>query len=493
MIILGSGPAAVSAAFPLLEAGFHVRMVTADEAVPVVAKDSPESIPDVGGLSPKVRTLIGLKGLQAYQQANGIECEKFSAQGSLLSGGLSRVWGVVAPIWQPNDFRGFPFDFSVMAPHYQKVAMRVPWSGEVPPQQAEIAPFRSHEPVPVASPIRRLLRIKKAGIGFQRACNMVARENISEFSPCKLCNKCFQGCEANALYRADKELEKLVTFSNFELLRSFVVKQIVTKNDGSYKIKTIDQKGKHVSFEADQVLVGLGAIASTALISPMLKEELRPKRLYTTPSLAFSFIDPISLITRPRADYALAQISFDVELKDNDDNRAYGTIYRASGLEDEQFLDSTRIPRLLARPLIRWLKPALYIGLVFVPGKFSDNKLCFRCVGERQVMKITGGNQAKTKSVLQGVVRKLLKPLYRAGLFYIPFSMRQLSCGADSHYGGSLPMGSTLDSNGEVFGYPGLYIIDGASLSNLPAKHLTFTIMANADRIGCHVAKVKTE
>jgi choline dehydrogenase-like flavoprotein len=34
-----------------------------------------------------------------------------------------------------------------------------------------------------------------------------------------------------------------------------------------------------------------------------------------------------------------------------------------------------------------------------------------------------------------------------------------------------------------VAGLPGVHVVDGAALSDLPARHCTLTIMANADRI----------
>jgi choline dehydrogenase-like flavoprotein len=39
------------------------------------------------------------------------------------------------------------------------------------------------------------------------------------------------------------------------------------------------------------------------------------------------------------------------------------------------------------------------------------------------------------------------------------------------------------DAQGRLFGYQRVYVVDGACFSGLPAKNLTFTIMANAMRI----------
>ena len=44
----------------------------------------------------------------------------------------------------------------------------------------------------------------------------------------------------------------------------------------------------------------------------------------------------------------------------------------------------------------------------------------------------------------------------------------------------------------ELHGAPGVYVVDGAAFPTLPSKYLTLTIMANADRIGRHLALTKS-
>jgi choline dehydrogenase-like flavoprotein len=41
---------------------------------------------------------------------------------------------------------------------------------------------------------------------------------------------------------------------------------------------------------------------------------------------------------------------------------------------------------------------------------------------------------------------------------------------------------------GELNAAPGLHLVDGSLLPSIPAKFTTLTIMANADRIGRHLA-----
>jgi choline dehydrogenase-like flavoprotein len=60
--------------------------------------------------------------------------------------------------------------------------------------------------------------------------------------------------------------------------------------------------------------------------------------------------------------------------------------------------------------------------------------------------------------------------------------------GSSLHYAGTLPMKAApgpyqTGADGRLFGTGSVYVADGACFTELPAKNLTFTIMANAMRI----------
>jgi choline dehydrogenase-like flavoprotein len=60
--------------------------------------------------------------------------------------------------------------------------------------------------------------------------------------------------------------------------------------------------------------------------------------------------------------------------------------------------------------------------------------------------------------------------------------------GASVHYAGTLPMTResapcTTTTAGESRDVPRLFVVDGATFPFLPAKNITFTLMANAARI----------
>ena len=66
--------------------------------------------------------------------------------------------------------------------------------------------------------------------------------------------------------------------------------------------------------------------------------------------------------------------------------------------------------------------------------------------------------------------------------------------GASVHYAGTLPMSEggapfTSTSEGRCRPFQNLYVVDGSGFPSLPAKNLTFTLMANATRIAAEAPR----
>ena len=69
-----------------------------------------------------------------------------------------------------------------------------------------------------------------------------------------------------------------------------------------------------------------------------------------------------------------------------------------------------------------------------------------------------------------------------------PFSLRVVPIGRSFHLGGSFPMGQRdsvyySDLQGRPMGLKRVHLIDASTFPSIPATTITFTIMANADRI----------
>jgi hypothetical protein len=81
------------------------------------------------------------------------------------------------------------------------------------------------------------------------------------------------------------------------------------------------------------------------------------------------------------------------------------------------------------------------------------------------------------------------RALWKLGCILPPGMQHVRPMGASVHYAGLLPMALpdggpwTTDAHGRLRAYRNVVMADGATFPFLPAKNLTFTLMANASRI----------
>ena len=88
----------------------------------------------------------------------------------------------------------------------------------------------------------------------------------------------------------------------------------------------------------------------------------------------------------------------------------------------------------------------------------------------------------------------LAAKLRRAGCVSSARLCKYPKMGSSIHYAGTLPMKHRpakyeTDTDGRLSGSRRVYVTDGACFTYLPAKNLTFTIMANAMRIARRACK----
>jgi choline dehydrogenase-like flavoprotein len=124
--------------------------------------------------------------------------------------------------------------------------------------------------------------------------------------------------------------------------------------------------------------------------------------------------------------------------------------------------------------------PAKYCTLI--PGSDGEDRLIIDYA-------LSAGEQARIDEIETNIRRALLR------LCCVDVRTARPGHGASAHYAGTLPMSATddeltTDKNGRLRPMRRIYVADGSVFPCLPSKGLTFTMMANADRIGCHLRTV---
>lgn len=512
VLVLGSGPAGVSAALALCERGVRVTMLDAGTAEPAAPpagnfidlRFSDESQwrwqlgtgfstfdapPDA---SPKLRVPDLRRIFEGYELANRVHAERdFQLVGALAAGGLSNAWGCGVARFDQAELGPLAADGDAMHASYERVSLRMGLSGAAPDGLAGY--FGLDEWAAPALPLdalhARLWSRRQhvdPAIGFRigRARVAVLNEPREGREPCDESGTCLWGCARKSTWSAALELNALRNHSCFEFRPLTCVEGLRSDGRGGWIVDARGDAGQPFSLRAARVLLATGTIATTRLVLSALAQPPDRVALLSNPTAAFLLLLPSALGSGRTRAFGLAQLSFVLDSL-HEGEAAMGNLFSTAGLPVSEFLAHLPVPRRAGLPLLRSLLPSMLVGNVFLPGSVSGHEAGLERDGS---LWIRPGDDPRLPALFTQARRCLSKGLRRLGAFLVPGSFVPGRPGADLHYAATLPIrlrpaAHECRLDGQVAGLPGVYAIDGACLPCLPAKAHTLTIMANADRI----------
>jgi choline dehydrogenase-like flavoprotein len=517
VIVVGSGPAGVSAAFPLVEAGLRVLMVDGGKQVVVrppeegflsarahdaeqwkwmVGKDF-YALSKRDAVSPKLRVPSQAYVFDDFARDNRINGEGFIAIGSLAKGGLSNAWGCGVAQLSADELAELPFSASEMRASYARVSQRIGISGENNDDMASY--FGQDEflqsPIPMDEPHARLLhqyerrRAKLHTFGFKlgRSRLAVLSADISDRKACNLSGNCLFGCSRGSMYSAVHDLPSLRKHANFTELSGFVVDELNRDNNGWMVKGKTNGDGERRFFTAGKVVLAAGTLATTRLVLNALNHRHSIPML-SSPTAAFLLWLPGLLGAQRSPGFGLGQLSFTFLLRDR--ISAFGSTFSTTGIPLSEFARHIPMSRRYGIDLLKGLLSSCVVGNLFLPGQLTKARVTLK--GDGSLM-VSGTYSDSVAPLMNEARKKLSKTFWSIGALLLPGSYTVGPPGGDIHYAGTLPMREKpvlceTSSLGEVKGMDGVYVVDGACLPALPAKSHTLTIMANADRIGRTIA-----
>ena len=503
VIVVGSGPAGVSPAWALLESGVRVLMLDASASVLCPPSDGRwigdtrrlkglacDDTAGTSGASPKLSTPLARSVLVGFAESLALSGHGFMPFGSLAVGGLSNIWGALAHPYEGADLAGFP-DRTGFESALARVGARIGLS--TPNESGD------DETTHLTAPIRRLLARHRtlggdASIDLSLASNAVLTEPKGSRDACNGCGLCLYGCARGAIYNSALELPALRRHPLFSYRSGHRVVALRPALDG-HDVEAMQGDRLEV-LQARRVVLAAGTIATTALAVRRLGLQGRRIRLLTNPVGGTALLIP-ALVGRalPERSFALGQLCYRVTLEADAD--MFGVLYGADALPLAPVADRLPFTRATSLRLARALAPALVLATGYLPGQLSDNEMIVSGSATDGGIVINGVRHARSDDLLRLGFSKLARFMRRRGAWMVPGATALLPSGADAHPAGTLPLGGSGDLStsdyGELRGARGLYVADGASLPRLASIHPTLTIMANADRIGRHIAVVQHE
>lgn len=519
VIIIGSGPAGVSAAFPLVQAGLKILMVDGgkhptiappiSEYLSMRGTDSQQwkwmvgedfhALKNLTAVSPKLRTPTNKYVFDEFETVNKIISRDFVAVGSLASGGLSNAWGCGVARLSENELAEFPFQLSDIERSYEIVSKRIGISGCHNDDLSDYFGLDDWAQPPIKmDPLHTYLfsryrkfknknRTESFRIGRSRIA--VLSQNIGDRKACDILGNCLWGCNNKALYSAVDDLALLKKHDNFVYKSGFVVENIRRENS----IGIVEGFDKSIqcysTLSANKVFLAAGILATTRLALKALNYK-KSVSLLSCPTAAFLLWMPRFIGTKRLPVFGLGQLSFNSKLKS--DVSVFGSTFSTTGIPVSEFVRYLPFSQRFGIDFLRYFLSSCVVGNAFLPGNLSSSVAELKDNGD---LIITGGYKTQVPELMGEMLSHLRKEYWQLGAILLPRSFTVGGPGGDIHYAGTLPMQQSITEShhtnlfGELNGISGIHIVDGACLSALSEKSHTLTIMANADRIGRELAR----
>jgi choline dehydrogenase-like flavoprotein len=522
MYVIGSGPAGVSCSKALLQQGIPVKMLDAgiglEDTRTTQLRQLKNTSPglwnpgmlaflkegmsaDVGGIPLKLA--YGSKfPYEDPERDITINASAVGVKPSLARGGLSNVWGAAALPFHAQDMVKWPIKVEDLAPHYEAVLRFMPLVARQD-DLAALFPLYTDKPekLNVSRQAGKLLsdlegnreRLAREHIhfGHSRLAFATSRQGFS----CIYCGQCMYGCPYELPYNSAHTLQELMLNPQFQYIGGIVVDSIREVGDGVQINGHELNSGAARRFDGDRVFVGGGVLSTTKILlqslgiadrSVMLKDSqyfLLPFiRFAGTSGTAEEQLHTLSQVFLEVLDPALSSRGIHIQVY------TYNELYWTAIKQAAGPLFS------LLRPFADLLVGRLLVLQGYFPSELSSQiQFRLRSNHDRTEIELSPVLNKETRRVLRQVVAKLnANCRLLKGMILRP-AVRLGQPGRGYHVGGSFPMSETAgpletDILGRPAGFRRVHAIDATVFPDIPATTITFTVMANAHRIGTRAA-----
>lgn len=517
-IVIGSGPAGVFCALALLRRGAPVTMVdaglTLEEHFKTAVKEL-QSIPPAQWSEhrlAKVRSATRATSsgvpekyvlgsdypFRWVDQRAQLEQRGVETLVSFARGGLSNVWGANMLPFEERDLTDWPIRLRDLEPHYRTVAKEVPIVG-MRDRLEQLFPFYGeHIELPASEQAQHLLHAlgrQKPWSGDARLHFGRARVAIHSKQPgCVRCGLCLYGCPYDLIYSARHTLKALTAFPTFRYLPGVVVQRLQRGASG-WKVEGHGFDGELVCLEGARVFLGCGVVNSARIVLETLEAPnreiiVRDSQYFITPM--FLFKGPRNVLSEDL--YTLAQVALQLHLPSASRYPLHLLVYTYNDLY-RQALSSLPWPISI---MTKACSTQLLNRLVILQGYLHSHEspsYALRLEGppaQRRVILSARGNP-RTKPLIRSGLWSLFRNSASLGAVPVVPMTKMGAVGKSYHGGASFPMREKPGPGessvlGELAELPGVHVVDASCFPSVPATNLTYTVMANAYRIGSEVA-----
>lgn len=516
VVVVGSGATGVHFAQTALEKGVHVTMIDAG------ARSTPPALPDasITALRAKVddpaefflgrafeavitrdatAEYYGFSPQQDYAVQRGGEHDGMEVLHSFAGGGLAQVWTAGAYPFNDLDLEDFPFGYDGLKSSYDEVARRIGVSGDAD-DLTQFFPMHKHLQPPLrldaasqsllAAYVAKRNRVNAQGVFVGRSRVATLSQPIGERGACEYLGRCKWGCPRSALYTPSTTLATLQRHPSFRYLSGRIVRHLLLRENGtasSLVCRRAEDGGEEtVAFE--RVVLAAGTLGSAEIMLRTFREAGSPVRLH-------------GLMDNRQVLVPFAQLRRLGRLREETEYLYHLLAMTVVGEQPSDFVHCqvTTLTAGLLHPVLQRLpcdlRTSILIGRL-ATAAFGVVNLNFPDTRRRDCEAWLDDDQLRLRYVppadesprLARAVTRVRRALRTLGCF-APHRMQHVRpMGASAHYAGLFPMSAvrqplTTAPDCRSWDIPNVYFADGSTFPALPAKNLTFTLMANATRV----------
>ena len=421
-----------------------------------------------------------------------VRAETFQPVMSFAAGGLANAWGAGTYRFTRRDLDGFPVTPAELEPFYDDLTRHIGISGANDDLSRwfgtddELQP-----PIELSFVAADLLRgyekrrelFTRNGVTIGRMRHAVLTRPLGRRRPYAYGNYEFFCSGDPAIYNPVYTLLDMVEAREICYEPEHLALHYVETDCGVLLTTKDLTTGTLQSFEGRTLILAAGALNSAKLVLEANHDyetrlALLDNPMTCLPLIRLSRIGHVD--TRP---CSLGQLNLVYEYGGA---VLQGGIYGTAGPLRSDVLFELPLSISANAALLRRLGGATALLMMFYPASpHSDNYLRLAVDG---ALELNYGEPSAGGPARGPAERELVRVFRRIGFYSASPLCQYPPVGTSIHYAGTLPMQETpgryqLYPDGRLHGTRAIYVVDGACFPRLPAKNLTFTIMANAMRI----------
>ncbi len=423
---------------------------------------------------------------------------------SFARGGLAEAWTGGSYELDERDLAAFPFTLGDLQPHYATVARRIGITGErddlerFSPMTAAYdppLPLDVHSAHLLTAYHRRRPRVNALGAYLGRSRVAVLTHDHGERRECTQLGRCLMGCPRESLYAPSYTLRELHRFLGFTYVPGVFVERVTVDSNGAARgvVARAVAGGAETRFVGDCVVLAAGALATTRLYLATLHHALGAAPdlpgLMDNRHVTMPFVTP-ALVGRDvdLASYQFHHIALGIRGQ-SPAGDVHGQMTALKGAQVHPIVATFPFDFRTSLGVFRRVRSALGIANLWLADTRRPANVA-RLVTDGGVphLVLHYGDDSTDLAHTREAIAAVRKALRILGAYAPKSQTTILPRGSSVHYAGTVPMTSenrphTCRPDGTVRGVERLFIVDGAAFSALPAKNITFTLMANAVRI----------